>query len=462
MTSLRIHFIAIGGAAMHALAIALMNLGHKVTGSDDEIFEPSRSRLSDHGLLPDKPGWFPSKITADIDAVILGMHARKDNPELLQALKLGTKVYSYPAYVVEQTLRKKRVVIAGSHGKTTITSMIMHVLRYNHVVFDFLVGSGIAGFDNMVSLDDKAAIAVFEGDEYLASALDQRPKFHVYQPQIALISGIAWDHVNVFPTYDLYKKQFEIFIHTLPEDGVLVYCEEDEELKKLVEQSAGSVMKIPYKAHPYKVRDEKTYLLAEGQELPLEVFGNHNLQNISGAKLICEKLSISAESFYRAITSFKGAGKRLQELSRNAETTVYLDFAHSPSKVKATIDAVKEQYPHRKVIACLELHTYSSLTKTFLAQYRNTMDKADDAVVFFNPDTLAHKQLEMITPEDITTSFERDKLAVYTSPEELKESLLSRPWKGAVLLLMSSGNFSGINFLEIAEHITGGKRDTEL
>jgi len=456
MTSLRIHFIAIGGAAMHALAIALKNKGHRVTGSDDEIFEPSRSRLSDHGLLPDKPGWFPWKITADMDAVILGMHARKDNPELLQALKLGIKVYSYPAYMVEQTLQKKRVVIAGSHGKTTITAMIMHVLRVNRVVFDYLVGSGIAGFDNTVSLDDKAAIAVFEGDEYLASALDQRPKFHVYQPHIALISGIAWDHINVFPTYDLYKKQFEIFIHNLPEDGVLVYCEEDKELTNLVERSAAGVMKIPYKAHPYRVKNEKTTLLAEGLELSLEVFGNHNLQNISGAKIICEKLGISDESFYRAITSFKGAGKRLQELSRNAETAVYLDFAHSPSKVKATIDAVKEQYPRRRLVACLELHTFSSLTKTFLAQYRNTMEKADEAVVFFNPDTLTHKQLEMITPEDITASFSRDKLAVYTSSMELKEFLLSRSWEGAVLLLMSSGNFSGINFREMADRITGG------
>jgi UDP-N-acetylmuramate: L-alanyl-gamma-D-glutamyl-meso-diaminopimelate ligase len=456
MTSSRIHFIAIGGAAMHALAIALKNKGHRVTGSDDEIFEPSRSRLSDHGLLPDIPGWFPRKITADMDAVILGMHARKDNPELLQALKLGIKVYSYPAYMVEQTLQKKRVVIAGSHGKTTITSMIMHVLRYNHVVFDYLVGSGIGGFDNTVSLEDKASIAVFEGDEYLASALDQRPKFHVYQPRIALISGIAWDHVNVFPTYDFYKKQFEIFINSLPDDGVLVYCEEDEELKNLVERSATGAMKIPYRAHPYSVKDEKTYLLTEGQELLLEVFGNHNLQNISGARLICEKLGVSAESFYHAITSFRGAGKRLQELAKNAETAVYLDFAHSPSKVKATIEAVKEQYPRRKLVACLELHTYSSLTKTFLAQYRNTMEKADDAVVFFNPDTLAHKRLEMITPEDITASFSRDRLGVYTSPAELKEFLFSRSWKDAVLLLMSSGNFSGIDFREIAGRITGG------
>ncbi len=382
------------------------------------------------------------------------MHARNDNPELLQALKLGIKVYSYPAYMVEQTLQKKRVVIAGSHGKTTITSMIMHVLRYNHVIFDYLVGSGIGGFDNTVSLEDKSEIAVFEGDEYLASALDQRPKFHVYQPRIALISGIAWDHVNVFPTYEVYKKQFEIFIDQLPDDGVLVYCEEDDELKNIVERSSSGVLKIPYKAHPYKVKDEKTCLLAEDKELPLEVFGNHNLQNISGAKVICEQLGISDESFYRAITGFKGAGKRLQELAKNVETAVYLDFAHSPSKVKATIDAVKEQYPNRKLVACLELHTFSSLSKPFLAQYRNTMGKADEAIVFFNPETLVHKRLEMITPEDITASFSRDGLIVYTSPGELKEFFLSRSWKGTVLLLMSSGNFSGIDFRELARRIS--------
>jgi UDP-N-acetylmuramate: L-alanyl-gamma-D-glutamyl-meso-diaminopimelate ligase len=458
MNASRIHFIAIGGAAMHALAIALKNKGHRVTGSDDEIFEPSRSRLSDHGLLPDKPGWFYQKITSDIDAVILGMHALNDNPELLQALKLGIKVYSYPAYLVEQTLKKKRVVIAGSHGKTTITSMVMHVLRHNHVVFDYLVGSGIEGFDNTVCLEDKAAIAVFEGDEYLASALDPRPKFHVYRPQIALISGIAWDHVNVFPTYNLYKQQFEIFIHNLPNDGILVYCAEDEELKSIVERSSTGAMKMPYNAHPYTIKDERTYLLTEGKELPLEVFGYHNLQNISGAKLICEKLGISADSFYRAIMDFKGAGKRLQELARSDETVVYLDFAHSPSKVKATIDAVKEQFPRRKLVACLELHTFSSLTKTFLAQYRNTMDKADEALVFFNPDTLVHKRLEMITPEEIIACFNSDRLAVYTSSTKLKESLLSRSWEGSVLLLMSSGNFSGIDFKEITGLITRKKK----
>ncbi len=455
MKPLRIHFIAIGGAAMHALAIALRKKGNRVTGSDDEIFEPSRSRLAEHGLLPDKPGWFPEKITADINEVILGMHAHNDNPELARALELGIRVYSYPEYMVEKTRHKKRVVIAGSHGKTTITSMIMHVLRYNRIDFDYLVGSRIGGFDNMVNLDDHASIAVFEGDEYLASAIDQRPKFHVYQPHLALISGIAWDHVNVFPTYDLYVEQFKIFIDHIPDDGLLVYYEEDRDLQRIVEQSASRVRKIPYKAHAYQVEKEKTYLLAGDKKLPLAIFGNHNLQNISGAKLICENLGITAEQFYNAIQSFKGAGKRLQELAGNAETAVYLDFAHSPSKVKATIDAVKEQYPGRKLVACLELHTYSSLSKSFLGQYRGTMECADEAVVYYNPETIAHKRLEELLPTEVKAAFANDKLVVYTSAAELKEHLLSLYWDGAVLLMMSSGNFSGVDIQGIADRLTG-------
>jgi UDP-N-acetylmuramate: L-alanyl-gamma-D-glutamyl-meso-diaminopimelate ligase len=455
MTPLRIHFIAIGGAAMHALAIALKIKGNKITGSDDEIFEPSRSRLAEHNLLPDKPGWFPEKITTDINEVILGMHAHKDNPELARALGMGIRVYSYPEYMVEKTRHKKRVVIAGSHGKTTITSMIMHVLRYNKVDFDYLVGSRIEGFDNMVSLDDKAAIAVFEGDEYLASALDQRPKFHVYQPHIALISGIAWDHVNVFPTYDLYIEQFKVFINHLPDDGLLVYYEGDRELKRIVEQSTSQVPRVPYKAHAYEVEGEKTYLLAGDKKLPLAIFGNHNLQNISGAKLICEELGLTDQQFYSAITCFKGAGKRLQELASNAETAVYLDFAHSPSKVKATIEAVKEQYPGRKLVACLELHTYSSLTKSFLVHYRKTMELADKAIVFYNPETIAHKKLEEISPAEVKAAFNADKLAVYTSVKDLKNHLYSLSWEGTVLLLMSSGNFSGLDFQEIVNRISG-------
>jgi UDP-N-acetylmuramate: L-alanyl-gamma-D-glutamyl-meso-diaminopimelate ligase len=457
MKSLRIHFIAIGGAAMHALAIALKKKGYSVTGSDDEIFEPSRSRLAEHDLLPERPGWFPEKITRDMDEVILGMHARKDNPELVRALQLGVRVYSYPEYMVEKTRRKKRVVIAGSHGKTTITSMVMHVLRYNRFDFDYLVGSRIEGFDNMVSLDDKAAIAVFEGDEYLASALDPRPKFHVYQPHLALISGIAWDHVNVFPTYDLYKEQFKIFIDQLPADGMLIYYEADRDLKQIVEQSSSRAYKVSYKAHDYLVENEKTWLLEGDKKIPLAIFGNHNLQNISGALLVCENLGITRKQFYRSIRHFKGAGKRLQELASNAVTAVYLDFAHSPSKVRATIEAVKEQFRGRKLVACLELHTYSSLTKSFLRQYNGTMASADTAMVYYDPETIIHKRLEEITPEEVKKAFGRDNLIVFTSAPELISTLQSLAWEGTVLLMMSSGNFSGIELKKLADWITGKK-----
>jgi UDP-N-acetylmuramate: L-alanyl-gamma-D-glutamyl-meso-diaminopimelate ligase len=455
MNAVHIHFIAIGGAAMHALAIALSKSGYRVTGSDDEILEPSRSRLLHRGLLPDNPGWYPEKITSETRAVILGMHARKDNPELLQAQKLDIKVYSYPEYLYEKTRDKCRVVIAGSHGKTTITSMVMHVLKYNKVVFDYMVGSQVEGFDNTVNLQHDTAIAVFEGDEYLSSALDQRPKFHVYQPKIALISGIAWDHVNVFPTYELYKKQFSLFMGNMPENGLLIYCEEDNELKEIVSNTASAVKKIPYSVHVFKMDHERTYLITTNKKVPLEIFGNHNLQNISGARLVCNALGINDVQFYNAISGFKGAGKRLQLLARNSETIVFLDFAHSPSKVKATLQAVKEQFPTKELIACLELHTFSSLTKSFISNYRNTMKLADQAVVFYNPDTIAHKRLEMITPGEVMEAFNNKELMVFTSRHDVERYLGTISWQGKVLLLMSSGNFAGINFQELADRIIG-------
>lgn len=449
----KVHFIAIGGAAMHALAIELKNKGYTITGSDDEIFEPSRSLLSMHGLLPEMPGWFPEKITSDLDAVILGMHAHADNPELQQALKKGIRIYSYPEFLFEQTKTKKRVVIAGSHGKTTITAMVMHVLRHSHVKFDYLAGSRIEGFNNTVGLDDESEIAVFEGDEYLASALDKRPKFHIYKPHIALISGIAWDHINVFPTFENYREQFSIFINNLPDDGLLTYYEHDAILAEIVNQSVSAAKKMPYRTHDYVVENEKTFLLAEGRKIPLEIFGQHNLQNISGAGIICEALHVSSSKFYEAISSFKGAGKRLQLLGRNEETAVFLDFAHSPSKVKATIDAVKEQFPDKKLVACFELHTYSSLTKSFLPHYHKTMENADEAIVFYNPETIKHKRLEDILPQEIYSAFGKKELNVYTSTNDLVKYLNSISYHNKVLLLMSSGNFGGINFHQLAETI---------
>lgn len=450
---MRIHFIAIGGAAMHSLAIALQRKGNTITGSDDEIFDPARARLSKAGLLPEQYGWFPERVTADLDCVILGMHALRDNPELNRALETGVTVYSYPEFLFNRTQRKTRVVIAGSHGKTTITSMVMHVLKSAGVSFDYMVGSGLEGFENTVNLDEGNNIAVFEGDEYLSSCLDRRPKFHVYKPQIALISGIAWDHINVFPTREEYGDQFRIFMENIPSGGCLVYCDEDAELKSLAGMVHQDILKLPYEAPAYYIDEGATWLEHEGVKYEMQVFGHHNMQNMQGAKLVCNQLGISDSRFYEAIMNFRGAGKRLQLLGKKEKTSVFLDFAHSPSKVEATVRAVKEQYPGSKVIACLELHTYSSLTRQFLVNYRSTLDAADEALVFFDPGTVLHKRLEMISQADIIDAFQRKDLKVFSVKDELEIFLLSGIYENAVLLLMSSGNFSGIEFRKLTDKI---------
>jgi UDP-N-acetylmuramate: L-alanyl-gamma-D-glutamyl-meso-diaminopimelate ligase len=450
---MRIHFIAIGGAAMHSLAIALKQKGHEVTGSDDEIFDPARTQLSMAGLLPEDFGWFPERITPDLDAVILGMHAHKDNPELKQALKLALSIYSYPEFLYRETADKTRVVIAGSHGKTTITSMVMHVLKYQGYKFDYMVGSRIEGFENMVNLSVENQIAIFEGDEYLSSCLDPRPKFHLYQPQIALISGIAWDHINVFPTQENYVEQFRIFIQNLSVGGCLIYCAEDPLLKSIAESSNTHILKLPYKTPEYKSDKGSAVLVSESRKYAMYVFGRHNMQNIMGAKLICNQLGVSDKDFFEAVGRFKGAGKRLQILGQRSNTTVYLDFAHSPSKVEATVKAVKEQFPGRKLVACLELHTYSSLNKKFLPQYSNTMDAADLALVFFNPLTIVHKRLEMISADEVKQAFKITDLHVLTSKEDMESFLDGMNLENSVLLLMSSGNFAGIDFKATAERI---------
>lgn len=438
---------------MHSLAIALQRKGNTITGSDDEIFDPARTRLSEAGLLPEQYGWFPQRITADLDCVILGMHAHRDNPELNKALETGVRVYSYPEFLFNRTQRKTRVVIAGSHGKTTITSMVMHVLKSAGVSFDYMVGSGLEGFDNTVNLDEGNNIAVFEGDEYLSSCLERRPKFHVYKPQIALVSGIAWDHINVFPTREAYVDQFRIFMENIPSGGCLVYCDEDAELRSLAGMVHQDILKLPYKAPAYYIDEGSTWLEHEGVKYEMQVFGHHNMQNMQGAKLVCNQLGISDTRFYEAIMNFRGAGKRLQLLGKKDKTSVFLDFAHSPSKVEATVRAVKEQYPGSKVIACLELHTYSSLTRQFLIHYRSTLDAADEAVVFFDPGTVLQKRLEMISPADIKDTFQRKDLKVFSIKDELETFLLSGNYENTVLLLMSSGNFSGIEFSKLADKI---------
>jgi UDP-N-acetylmuramate: L-alanyl-gamma-D-glutamyl-meso-diaminopimelate ligase len=448
---MRTHFIAIGGAAMHNLALALHDKGYNVTGSDDAIFEPSRTRLEKKGLLPAELGWFPERITPDIEAIILGMHAKADNPELLKAQELGLTIYSYPEFLYEQSKNKTRVVIGGSHGKTTITSMILHVMKYHNREVDFMVGAQLEGFDNMVHLTDDNDFIVLEGDEYLSSPMDRRPKFHLYQPNIALISGIAWDHINVFPTYENYVEQFEIFIEKITNGGILVYNENDPEVKRVSEAATNPIRKLPYHTPEYTVSNGTTYLETPEGPMPIEVFGAHNLNNLAGAKWICQNMGIDEDDFYEAIATFKGASKRLEKIAENRKNVAYKDFAHSPSKVSATTRAVKEQYPDRTLIACLELHTYSSLNAEFLKEYEGALDAADVAVVFYSPDAVKIKQLEEVTYEQIAKAFNREDLIIYTNPAAFKEYLfhLKYDTEGIALLLMSSGNYGGLNFDEV-------------
>jgi UDP-N-acetylmuramate: L-alanyl-gamma-D-glutamyl-meso-diaminopimelate ligase len=450
----KIHFISIGGSVMHNLAIALHLKGFVVTGSDDEIYEPSVSRLAKYDLLPAVTGWFPEKITSDLKAVILGMHARQDNPELAKAKELGIKVYSYPEYIFEQSQSKQRVVIAGSHGKTTITSMILHVLNFNKRVFNYLVGAQIEGFDNMVKLSEEAPVIVIEGDEYFTSPLDPTPKFMHYQPHIALISGIAWDHFNVFPTWESYVKQFELLADSLPKAGAIIFDETDDMLDVIGQKERPDVVSKPYQAHPYKIEDGKTILITpDGNEVPVLVFGNHNMKNISGAYAVCERLGITDDQFYDAIQTFKGASKRLELLAKTETVNIYRDFAHAPSKVEATTAALKEQYPDRTLVACAELHTFSSLNKAFLSQYRRKLKAADVAVVYFNPQTVEHKRLEPISEEDIRTAFKREDLKVFTDSAEMVAFLKSLTWENANLLLMSSGTYGDLDLKALATEL---------
>ena len=450
---MRIHFIAIGGSAMHNLALALYQKGYTITGSDDTIFEPSKSRLEAKGLLPKEFGWFESNITTDLDAVILGMHAKPDNLELKRAIELGVTMYSYPEFLYEQSKLKTRVVIAGSHGKTSITSMILHVLHYRGISVDYMVGAQLEGFDTMVHLTEENEFMILEGDEYLSSPIDRRPKIHLYKPNIALISGIAWDHINVFPTFDNYVEQFRIFLDTITNGGILVYNEEDMEVKTIVENNERPVKKYPYGTLEFYIKNGITYIDTPDGDIPLEIFGNHNLQNLAGAKWICQHMGVDEEDFYEAITSFKGASKRLEKIAQNNSSVIFKDFAHSPSKVEATTKAVKDQYESRTVIACLELHTYSSLNAEFLQEYKGTLDPADIAVVFYSPDALKIKQLEEVSVDQIKNAFQRDNLIVYTNPSKFKEFLFAQNLDNSALLLMSSGNYGGLSFDEVSKLI---------
>lgn len=450
---MRVHFIAIGGSAMHNLAIALHLKGFTVTGSDDEVFEPSKSRLATHGLLPKKEGWDEANINEELDAIILGMHARKDNPELLKAQKTGLKIYSYPEYLYEQTKDKTRIVIGGSHGKTTTTAMVMHVLKTLEKDFDYMVGAQLEGFDTMVRLTKEAPIAVFEGDEYLSSPIDLTPKFHWYKPQVAMLTGIAWDHMNVFPTWENYISQFTIFADSMPERAALIYFDGDEELVKLATEKKDKLEVQAYSTLPYENKMGQVVVKWEGKEYPMSVFGDHNLQNMNGARMVCNKIGISDDEFLTAIGTFKGAAKRLQLLEKNEYTNIYLDFAHSPSKLKATTNAMKQQFADRRLIAVMELHTFSSLNKNFLPQYKHTMQMADQAIVFYNPEVLKHKRLPDISKLEVSDAFDQEGLLVMTESEELVGWLKKQDLKNSNLLIMTSGNFSGVDLKALAAEL---------
>lgn len=450
---MNVHFIAIGGSAMHNLAIALSRKGVHVTGSDDEIFEPSKTRLQKQGILPDQLGWDGARITSDLDAIILGMHAREDNPELLKANELNVPIFSYPEYLYEQSKDKIRVVIGGSHGKTTITSMLLHVVNELKMDVDYMVGAQLEGYDCMVRLSDTAKIMILEGDEYLSSPIDRRPKFHLYKPNIAIISGIAWDHINVFTTFENYVDQFDIFCSLIEKDGTLIYNEDDAEVKILGQKYESTMRTVPYGVPTYEVTETGTRLFHEGMIYDLRVFGEHNLQNLMGAMRIGEAISISAHEFLTAIQSFTGAGKRLQKVMEIGSFVMFKDFAHSPSKLKATTKAVKDQYKDRKVIACMELHTFSSLKREFLPHYLHSMQMADEALVYYSPEVVAHKKLEPISKELILEGF-GGNVNVMNSTKEVLDFIQSKQWNNSVLLMMSSGNFDGIDYDQLGEEIS--------
>lgn len=452
---MKIHFIAIGGSAMHNLAIALHLKGYEISGSDDEVFEPSKSRLAQYGLLPKESKWDTKKITKQLDAVILGMHARQDNPELARAKELNLTIFSYPEFLYEQSKDKTRIVIGGSHGKTTITAMILHVLQFHKIKTDYMVGAQLDGFDVMVKLTEDAPIIVLEGDEYLSSPLDKRPKFHLYKPHIALISGIAWDHINVFPTFDNYKEQFREFIRITEKDGKLIYCAEDDELVALcTEEIRPDICRYPYKTPAYEIINGKTSIKKNGAAYPLSVFGEHNLQNIAGALEVCRQVGITNNMFLDAIVSFRGASNRLQIMAQSENKIVFKDFAHAPSKLKATTQAVKKQFPERRLIAIMELHTYSSLNKTFLKQYKSTMELADKAFVYYNSHALELKKLPDISKEEIARSFGGNNLEVINNAELLEEKILGLKADNSTYLFMSSGNFGNLDLEGLAKQLS--------
>lgn len=442
---MNVHFIAIGGSVMHQLAIALKLKGHTVTGSDDEIFEPAQTNLQKEGILPASIGWFPENITKEIDAIVLGMHAKEDNPELWKAKKIGLKIYSFPEYIYKESISKARVAVAGSHGKTSTTAIIMHVLKHEDKEFDYMVGAHLAGFDQSVKITS-APIIICEADEYPASIVERRPKFHFLFPHIAVITGIAWDHINVFPTFEIYVEQFKIFIDKIEPGGLLIYNETDNTLQELVAQNKRADIKYQsYHLPTYFIENGKTEIILEGQKTALKIFGNHNLLNLHAAFFVCKQLGIEASKFVKAIADFSGAAKRLELISSTETNNIYRDFAHAPSKVKASIEAVKQQFPERRLIAILELHTYSSLNENFMKEYNGAMDQADVGIVFYSKHALELKRMPPLQKEKVKKGFGKDNLIVFTAKQELENWLQHHEYSDTNLLLMSSGSYDGFD-----------------
>jgi len=434
---------------MHNLAITLHKKGYIITGSDDEIFEPSKSRLAQYDLLPKKYGWYPDRITPNIDTIILGMHAKADNPELIKAHELGIKIMSFPEFLFEQTKNKKRIVVAGSHGKTTTTAMIMHVFKFLGIKFDYMIGSLIDGYETMVGLSDESKIAVLEGDEYLTSPIDRRPKFHLYMPDIAILNGIAWDHINVFPTFENYFGQFRILIEKISDDGSLIYFDGDPYVKEIALAARNNIKKIPYKIHGYFQNKTGFYAATHNRVVPLKIFGEHNMQNLSAAKEACLEAGVAEDDFYSAIKNFEGTSKRLQKLKENENGVIYLDFAHAPSKVKASVEAIADRFPGRDIIVCLELHTYSSLSIGFLPLYKGTLGRATNTFVYFNPHALEIKKLKPISKDAVKEAFGQDNIRVYDDSQEMFSFMKNQKYSSSVYLCMSSGDFNGYDLTRL-------------
>lgn len=443
---------------MHSLAIALHHAGYLVTGSDDHIHNPARERLDALGLCPEKEGWNANLVHSGLDGVILGMHASEDNPELKKAQELGIKIYSFPEFIYEHSQDKQRIVVAGSYGKTTITAMIMHVLQKAGKRFDFMVGSQVPGFDNPVRLSEDAPVIVMEGDEYLASRLDPRPKFLLYHPHIILLSGISWDHINVFPTEVSYNLQFGKLIDSLPKAGYLIYNDTDKTVREMVHpiKDNESLYISPYSMPSYKITKEGKYSLTlgntslagltsiGGEKETMEVIGKHNMLNIAGAWKVCERLGIELKDFLKHMSSFRGAKSRLEMIFSNPKRKIYKDFAHAPAKVKATVEAVRELYPKQHLIVCFELHTFSSLNKEFIKLYAGTLKGADKKIVFMNPETEAAKKANPFSKAEIQTAFGDKNLFYVRDKKELALLLKHLNTGNDVFLMMTSGNFGGL------------------